>query len=107
MKLTKAERETIIRTSEDSDVWKAYTTSRQMMTKLNKLAEAKEIMEDGDGVYAKCYELPKEYLKFTKPRKLSESEKARRAGLLTGVRNTQVGNLAPEQPRKDEIKIAK
>ncbi len=49
VRLTKEERETIIRISEAEDMWDVYTSSLPMMRKLEKLTKPTEVMEDEEG----------------------------------------------------------
>lgn len=82
MKLSREERETIIRISEAEEMWDIYTSSAPMMRKLEKLAKSTEVMQDEEGIYAKCYLLARSCLSFRKPRTLSEEEKVKRAATL-------------------------
>jgi len=107
MKLTRAEKETVIRISEADMSWYIYTASKPIMNKLEKFVQPIEVRKDKDGIYAKCYELPKEYVRFVRPRKLSESEKARRTRLLTIDRNSKNGIQKSRGHVKNEIKIAR
>jgi len=82
MRLSKEERETIIRKSDADDCWDIYASSQKEMKKFDKVAELIEVLSDNEGIYAKLYKLSFNQISFRKPYRLSDEEKNKRANRL-------------------------
>ena len=100
MELTRAEQETIITTNEEEKFWDIYTASRFMMIKLDKLIKAKEIMKDGDKVYAKRYEVPEDWVVVKRPavQKLTDEQRKQRREWMGQINEQRKRDKMPTLP---------
>lgn len=79
-KLTKEERETIIRFDEARATATVYTCNTQIKKRLDELGQkSSEIYRENEDEYSHTYIIPKKIIKFSLPRELSEKEKQKRA----------------------------
>lgn len=92
MKLSKEERETIIRISDADELWDVYSSSPKMMRKLDRVASACEVRENGNGIYAKCYQLHKNQISIRKLYSLSKNDREDRI--------KRVNSNTPSLPQK-------
>ncbi len=76
-RLTKEEREVIIGRTEIDEAWEVYTTSKPVMTRLDKWAKVKEVIRLGGEVIGKIYEVPLKSVGIHKPRKVTEAMRQR------------------------------
>lgn len=88
-KLSKHEQETIINfNAGESDVV-VFTRDRAVMRKLDSLVnEFPEVYKCiGETVIDKTYSMPKQYVSYRKPRRISEDVKKQRREMMNGINN--------------------
>lgn len=85
--LSPAERETIIRYDASSDLATVYTSDPAEIRKLDRIA-AESLMVTMKKVdeYSRTYVLPKKLVKLSKPCKLSDDQREKRASVMGAVR---------------------
>lgn len=80
IKLSKYERETIIRFNEEEESATVYTCSTQVKKRLKELSlKSTDIYRVKKDEYSQTYIIPKKIIRFTLPRELSEKERQKRA----------------------------
>lgn len=79
MKLTKYEQETIVNYNAGEGTATVYTADKSVMRKfdslVNEFPEVYKLIDETS--YSKTYEMPKSYVNYRKPRRISEEQRAK------------------------------
>ncbi len=88
-KLSKHEQETIINFNAGESDAVVFTRDRAVMRKLDSLVnEFPEVYKYiGETVINKTYSMPKQYVSYRKPRRISEDVKKQRREMMNGINN--------------------
>lgn len=88
-KLSKHEQETIINFNAGEFDAVVFTRDRAVMRKLDSLVnEFPEVYKYiGETVIDKTYSMPKQYVSYRKPRRISEDVKKQRREMMNGINN--------------------
>jgi len=90
-KLTKYERETVISFNEMEGTATVYTCSTKVKNRLKELSlKCSGIYREKEDEYSQTYTIPKNIIRFSLPRELSEEEKEKRAIILQ--QNVEIHN---------------
>ena len=79
MKLTKYEQETIVNYNAGESTATVYTADKSVMRKfdslVNEFPEVYKLIDESS--YSKTYEMPKSFISYRKPRRISEEQRER------------------------------